>query len=60
MNLDIYINQILKRLELQFYNQYIEEKGFMIWIDNGFCYYMSKITTMYCYCIIVIYMDWPA
>ena len=30
MNLDIYINQVLKGLKLPFYNQYIDEKSFMI------------------------------
>lgn len=44
MNSDIYINQVLKKLGLPFYNQCIEEKGSIIWMDNGACYYTSKIT----------------
>ena len=49
MNSDIYINQVLKGLGLPFYNQCIEKKGSMIWIDNGARYHTSKMTTAYCH-----------
>ena len=45
MNSDIYINQVLEGLGLPFYNQCIEEKGSMIWMDDGARYHTSKMTT---------------
>lgn len=51
---------MLKKLKLPFYNQSIEEKCFMIWIDNNTGYNISKITIKYCRYIGIIYIDWPA
>ena len=48
MNSDIFINQVLEGLGLPFYNQCIEEKGSMIWMDDGARYHTSKMTTAYC------------
>ena len=45
INSDIYINQVLEGLGLPFYNQCIEEKGSMIWMDDGARYHTSKMTT---------------
>ena len=59
MNLNIYINQVLERLGLLFYNQCIEEKDSMIWMDDGACYYTSKMTILYCRCVGLICIDWP-
>ena len=39
---EIYINQILKELELPFFKRYIEEKGDIIWIDDRAQYHSSK------------------
>lgn len=58
MNLDIYINQIPKGLGLLFFNQCIEKKSSMIWIDNGTYYYMFQMTTVYCRYIGFICMNW--
>ena len=60
MNSDIYIIQVLEGLGLLFYNQCIEEKSFMIWIDNGARYHMSKMTIVYCRRVGLIHMDWSA
>lgn len=60
INLDIYINLVLEKLRLLFYNECIEKKVFMILIDNNICYYMSKMTIAY-YCYIeLICIDRPA
>lgn len=59
MNSDIYINQVLKKLGLLFYNKFIEEKSFMIWINNDAGYHTSKITIPYYLYIRIIFMDWP-
>lgn len=59
MNWDIYINQILERLGLLFYNQYIIKKGSIIWMNNGAYYHMSKMTTMYYHYIRLICIDQP-
>lgn len=59
INSDIYINQELEKLGFSFYNKCIKEKSFMIWMDNGACYRMSKRTTSYCHHIGLIYIDWP-
>lgn len=32
----------------------------MIWMNNNACYYTSKITTMHCRYIGLIYMNWLA
>lgn len=45
INFDIYVNQVLKTLGFLFYEQYIQEKKHMIWINNGASYYTSKINT---------------
>ena len=60
MNLDIFINKVLEGLKLPFYNQCIMKKGSIIWIDDGACYYTSKMTTVYCCYIRLICMDWLA
>ncbi len=60
MDSDIYINQVLEGLELPLYNQCIEEKGSMIWMDDGARYYTSKMNTAYCHHVELICMDWPA
>ena len=60
MNSDIYINQVPEGLGLPFYNQCIEKKVSMIWMDNGARYHTSKMTTAYCRCVGLIRMDWPA
>ena len=58
MNSDIYINQVLKRLVLPFYNQCIKKKGYMIWIDNDVSYHTSKMTIAYRRHVGLICMDW--
>ncbi len=60
MNLDIYINQVLEKLGLLFYKQYIRKKGLMIWIDDGAGYHTSKTTAEYLCRVKLICMDWPA
>ena len=60
MNSDIYINQVLKELGLPFYNQCIEKKVSIIWMNNGTCYHTSKTTAVYCRCIGLICINWPA
>ena len=35
MNSEIYINQVLKELELPFFKRCVEERGDMIWMDDG-------------------------
>lgn len=42
---DVYVHQILKDLQLLFYEKYIQERRHMIWIDNSASYYTSKTTT---------------
>lgn len=58
MNLNIYINQVLEKLGFLFYNQYIEEKSFMIQINNSAYYHIFKMTTAYYRHIGLIYMGW--
>ena len=60
MNSDIYINQVLEELGLPFYNQGIEEKGSMIWIDDSACYHTSKMAPVYCHYVGLICINWPA
>ena len=60
MNSDIYINQVLEELGLPFYKQCIQEKGPMIWMDDGAGYHTSKTTAEYCRRVRLICMDWPA
>lgn len=57
MNLDIYINLMLKWLELPFHNQCIKEKGFMIQMNNNTSHYISKIIIIYYHYIRLIYID---
>lgn len=45
MNFEIYINQVLKKLELPFFKYCIEKKRDIIWMDNRAQYYTSKMTT---------------
>ena len=57
MNSDIYIKQVFKRLKLRFYNQYMEGKGSMIWIDNDAHYHIFKMTTVYYHHVGLIHID---
>lgn len=59
MNSDIYINQVLKRLRLLLYNQYIEKNDSIIWIDDSTGYHTSKMTTTSCYHVGLTCIDWP-
>ena len=45
MNSDVYVNQVLKYLGLPFHERCIQEKGYIIWIDNGAGYHTSRTTT---------------
>ena len=60
MNSDIYINQVLEGLGLPFYHQCNQEKGTMIWMDDGAAYHTSKKTAAYCRRVGLFRMDWPA
>lgn len=42
MTLQTFKNQLLKPVGLSFYKKQIEEKKFMIWINNWVAYYTSK------------------
>ena len=60
MNSDIYVNQVLKKLGLPFYERCIEEKSHMIWINDGAGYHTSKTTTKWRQQMGLICIDWPA
>lgn len=42
-----YINQILKSLDLPFFEKMVEKSGNMIWINNGAVYHISKFTAKF-------------
>ena len=44
MNSDIYCEQALDKVGLPFYNCCIQERGPMIWMDDGAGYHTSKKT----------------
>ncbi len=48
MNSEIYINPILKKLELPSFKCCLEERRDMIWIDNETQYHTLKMTTKWC------------
>ena len=60
MNFEIYINQVLKKLGLPFFKRYGEERGDMIWIDDGAWYHTSKRTMKWCQKFGLLRMLWPA
>ena len=60
MNSDIYIDQVLEKLGLPFYQQCVRENGPLIWMDDGAGYHTSKATTVYRRRVGLICMDWPA
>ncbi len=45
MTPEIYVNQVLKPLDLLFFEEMIEERQFIIWMDDGAVYHTSKFTT---------------
>ena len=49
MNSEIYINQVLKELGLPFFKRCVEERGDMIWMDDGAQYHTSRMTTKWCH-----------
>ena len=60
MTSEIYLNQVLKPLGLPFFDAMIEERGSMIWMDNGAAYHTSKLTTKFCRDVGLLCMKWPA
>ncbi len=44
MTSEIYVNQVLEPLGLPFFEEMIEERGYMIWMDDGAAYHTSKFT----------------
>lgn len=55
----IYVDQVLKPLGLPFYEQLIDERGFMIWMDDGAAYHTSKFTRKFCRDAGFLRMKWP-
>lgn len=60
MNSEIYVNQVLKELGLPFYNHCTQERGPMIWMDDGAGYHTSKATAKFRRKVGLLRMDWPA
>lgn len=57
---EIYVNQVLKPLGLPFFEETIEKREFMIWIDDGAAYHTSKFATKFCREVGLLRMNWPA
>ena len=49
---------MLEPLGVPVYEQFIDELGFMIWMDNGAGYYTSKFTTKFCCDSGLLRMNW--
>lgn len=47
INSEIYVNPVLRQLDLPFYNRCIQERGPIIWIDDGMGYYNLKATAKF-------------
>lgn len=60
MNSEIYINQVLKQLGLPFFERCVEERGPMIWMNDGAGYHTSKTTAKFRREVGLFRMDWPA
>ena len=60
MNSDIDCEQVLDKLGLPFYNRCIQERGPMIWMDDGAGYHTSKKTTKWRQKWGLNRMNWPA
>jgi hypothetical protein len=44
MNFEIYVNQILKELNLSFYAKCVNERDYMIYINDETNYHIFKLT----------------
>lgn len=60
MTSEIYVNQVLEPLGLPFFEEMIEERGYMIWMDDGAAYHTSKFTNKFCREASLLRMIWPA
>lgn len=48
MSTQSHVDQVLKQLNLPFYNELLEERGSLIWKHDGAPYDTSKFTTKFC------------
>lgn len=60
MTSEIYVKQVLKPLGLPFFKAMAEERGDMIWMDDGAKYHTSKFTSNFCRKAGLLRMIWPA